>query len=109
MNYHLEELNRILEDQERTIEKLREQVRQFKYDEEIVKRDKIINSLYQDSLYIMTKKERKRHDSFTHRHYLKCYNVNHFSYDISNKDGICHIVVTCPECGESEDITETNW
>lgn len=109
MNYHLEELNRILEEQERTIKELREQVQNFNFDEEIAKRDRMIDSVYQNSLYIMTQKERKRHDSFTHRHYLKCYNVNHFSYDIFDKDGACHIVVRCPDCGESEDITEVNW
>lgn len=109
MNYYLEELNKILEDQERTIEKLREQVRRFNRDEEIAKRDKRLYEMCESSLYIMTKKERKRHDAFIYRHYLKCYNINHFSYDICNKDGVYHIVVTCPECGESEDITDINW
>lgn len=109
MNYYLEELNRILEEQERTIKELREQVQNFNFDEEIAKRDRMIDSVYQNSLYIMTQKERKRYDSFTHKHYLKCYNVNHFSYDIFDKDSACHIVIRCPDCGESEDITEVNW
>lgn len=109
MNYHLEELNKLIEKQERTINELREQLHQFDLNAEIAERNKKLYDLCENSLYIMTKKERKRHDSFNHKHYLKCYNINHFSYDIFNKDGVYHIVVTCPECGESEDITDVNW
>ena len=89
MNYHLEELNKILEDQKWTIYRLREQVQHT----------------IDNSLYVMTDEERERHNSFTHRHYLKCHNLNHFVYEIFDKDGACHVTVACPKCNELEDLT----
>ena len=94
--------------QARTVEMLQERLNQFSRDEEIQKLETEIQELRRLSLLILSSVERNRVDAFRAHHWKKCDNPNAFRYEIHGTGiGAC-ISITCPRCGETEDVTDIN-
>ena len=92
--------------QARTAEMLQERLDQFRRDEEIQKLEAEILELRRLSLLILSPAERNRVDAFRTHHWKKCDNPNAFRYEIHGTGiGAC-ISITCPRCGETEDVTD---
>lgn len=106
----LEEMKEIGESQQNTIEYLREKLRTYDKDEEISKRDKTIESLYRRSICVMSDTETKADKAFRTKHWKEtgCKNGNHYIYDLVGTGLGTGIIITCPVCGESEDITDSS-
>lgn len=106
----LEEMKEINESQQNIIEYLREKLRTYDKDEEISKRDKTIESLYRRSICVMSDTEAKADKAFRTKHWKEtgCKNGNHYVYDLVGTGLGTGITITCPVCGESEDITDSS-
>lgn len=88
------------------VEMLQERLNQFRRDEEIQKLETEIQELRKLSLLILSPVERDRVDAFRTHHWKKCDNPNAFRYEIHGTGiGAC-ISITCPRCGETEDVTD---
>lgn len=92
--------------QARTVEMLQERLDQFRRDEEIQKLEAEIQELRKLSLLILSPVERDRVDAFRTHHWKKCDNPNTFQYEIHGTGiGAC-ILITCPQCGATEGVTD---
>ena len=113
---NLERIRKQYDGQKREIEELRKKIREYNKDDEIVKRDQKIRSLYDHSLLQMSDTEVLRNKEFIGRHFRACCEGgkksrgNTWIYTLTGTGiGTC-IEIKCPICGKSEDITDTdNW
>ena len=108
----LEKMKEINESQCNTIEYLREKLRTYDKEKEIVERDETINRLYKHSICVMSEKEAKADDVFRNKHWKEtgCRNGNHYIYDLVGSGLGVDITITCPVCGESKNITDiSSW
>lgn len=81
-------------------------------DKEINELNERIHSLYKHSLVILSDKELADAEAFIHRHWKDtgCLNPNSYSYRITGSSIGHEIIITCPRCGESKNITDyTDW
>jgi predicted house-cleaning noncanonical NTP pyrophosphatase (MazG superfamily) len=101
-----------------SVDKMRQTLEEWKKDDEIQKLNNRINWIYNHALLTnLSDKELDALDAFRKKHYdICCGNGtikskgNHWIYDIGGC-GFGHIIkITCPECGETEDVTDIdNW
>lgn len=108
----LKEMKEINESQQLTIEYLREQLSSYDKEKEIADRDKIIDDLYSHSICVMSDKELAAEKVFRHRHFKEtgCKNGDYYVYGLVGTGLGTDITITCPICGESENITDiTSW
>ncbi len=92
--------------QARTAEMLQKRLDQFRRDEEIQKLEAEIQELRKLNLLTLSPVERDRIDAFRTHHWKKCNNPDTFQYEIHGTGiGSC-ISITCPRCGETEDVTD---
>lgn len=107
---HLEQIQMLYDYQTSRADRLQEALENYDKDEEIKERDERIRSLYKHSLVMLSDKELAAAEAFIERHWedTGCLNPNSYSYRITSS-GIGHeIIITCPRCGESKDITDYN-
>lgn len=107
---HLEQIQMLYDYQTSRADKLQEALENYNKDEEIKERDERIRSLYKHSLVMLSDKELAAAKAFIERHWKNpgCLNPNSYSYRITGS-GIGHeIIITCPRCGESKNITDYN-
>ena len=105
---HLEQIQMLYDYQTSRADRREKELAEYNKDEEIKERDERIRSLYKHSLVILTDKELAAAEKFIHHHWKDtgCMNPNSYSYRITGS-GIGHeIIMTCPRCGQSEDITD---
>lgn len=105
---HLEQIQMLYDYQVSRADRREKELAEYNKDEEIKERDERIRSLYKHSLVILTDKELAAAEAFVHHHWKDtgCLNPNSYSYRITGS-GIGHeIIMTCPRCGQSEDITD---
>lgn len=109
---HLEQIQMLYDYQTSRADRLQEALENYDKDEEIKERDERIRSLYEHSLVMLSDKELAAVKAFIERHWKDtgCLNPNSYSYRITGC-GIGHeIIITCPRCGESKNITDyTDW
>ena len=108
----LKEMREINESQQSTIEYLREKLRTYDKEKEIVERDEEISRLRNHSICVMSDKEMDADVKFRTKHWKDtgCKNGNHYIYDLVGTGLGTDITITCPICGESENITDiTSW
>ena len=109
---HLEQIQMLYDYQTSRADRLQEALENYDKDEEIKERDERIRSLYEHSLVMLSDKELTAAKAFIERHWKDtgCLNPNSYSYRITGT-GIGHeIIITCPRCGESKNITDyTDW
>ena len=115
---HLEALKEQYLDMKDTIQYLRETLQEWDKDEEIQKWKNKNDWIYNHSLVSnLSDKELKALGDFRKNHYRICCGNgkyknkgNTWIYTISGT-GLGHIIkITCPECGQSEDVTDiNNW
>lgn len=93
---------------------LSKELKEFNAEERIRKKNKELADLRSRSLHILSNKERLSLDSFQHEHYER-HKDSHprtsgssFIYKITGVGIGTVIEVTCPICGESQDITDTS-
>jgi len=94
---------------------LQETVEEWNKDDEIQKARNDAEWWRKHSLCYLSDKELKRLENFQERHYKKCAEPLHskiagntYIYDLTGTGIGTIIKVTCPLCGESEDITDTS-
>lgn len=107
---HLEQIQMLYDYQTSRADRLQEALENYDKDEEIKERDKRIRSLYKHSLVMLSDKELAAAKAFIQHHWKDtgCRNPNTYSYRITGC-GIGHeIIIICPRCGESENITDLN-
>ena len=92
------------------------EVQEFNKDEEIQKWQDMANFYHSHSLHNMSDKELDEDRAFREEHYKRHYLVptkaggNTFVYTLSGTGLGTIIKITCPECGETKDITDfENW
>lgn len=79
-------------------------------DVEIQKREREIAYLREHSLRELDDEELKKAKDFRAKHFHTCGNGSHFSYDLVYTGIGVNIVITCPICKTSFDITNyNNW
>lgn len=108
----LKEMREINESQQSTIEYLREKLRTYDKEKEIVERDEEISRLRNHSICVMSDKEMDADVKFRTKHWKDtgCKNGNHYIYDLVGTGFGTDIRIICPVCGESENITDiTSW
>lgn len=108
----LKEMREINESQQSTIEYLREKLRTYDKEKEIVERDEEISRLRNHSICVMSDKEMDADVKFRTKHWKDtgCKNGNHYIYDLVGTGFGIDIRIICPVCGESENITDiTSW
>lgn len=106
---HLEQIKLLYEYEKKAAKEARERVTEYNQAEEIKKRDEEINNLRSHSLWLMSDKEVKANRDFIQRHYDK-HPKRFLTYNYSmTGTGIgTSVVISCPICNESEDITDTD-
>lgn len=107
---HLEQIQMLYDYQTSRADRLQKTLDEYSKDKEINELNERIHSLYKHSLVILSDKELADAKAFIHRHWKDtgCLNPNSYSYRITGS-GIGHeIIITCPRCGESENITDYN-
>lgn len=95
------------------VEYYRKKLEEYNKDSEIQKYKNIVDELYSRSLLFMSDKEAEAERDFRSRHYKKCALPlkskaagNTYIYELTGTGlGTC-IKITCPICGQSEDITD---
>ena len=103
----LQNLADLYEQNESTIDYLREKLASYNKDKEIAERNQKINSLYHNSLCIMTDFEVSAKKEFISKHYKSCKNSNHYIYDLTETGIGTGIIITCPKCGETKELTDS--
>lgn len=100
-----------------TVNYMREQLNSWNKDEEIQKWKTAAENARHYSLLQLSDKEAKAIKDFRNKHYKKCAEPLHnkaagntYIYEITGVGiGTC-IKITCPICGESEDVTDSeSW
>lgn len=107
---HLEQIQMLYDYQTSRANRLQKTLDEYNKDKEINKLNERIHSLYKHSLVILSDKELADAEAFINRHWKDtgCLNPNSYSYRITGS-GIGHeIIITCPRCGESKNITDYN-
>lgn len=107
---YLKDVYEVLEEQ---ASYYKQQLNEYNKDEEIQKYKAEIQELRARSLLLMSDKEAKAERDFRNRHYEKCARPlktksagNTYIYELTGTGlGTC-IKITCPICGQSEDITD---
>ena len=88
--------------------KYKKLLEEYSKDEELIKKDKIIERLHKNSLLQMSDLETQKEKEFREIHYKSCKNGNRFQYEIVGTGiGNC-ISIKCPICNKEEDITDTS-
>lgn len=115
---HLDALKEQYLDMKNTVQSLRETLKEWNKDEEIQKWKNRNDWIYNHSLVSnLSDKELEALENFRKNHYRTCCGNgkyknkgNTWIYTISGT-GFGHIIkITCPECGQSEDVTDIdNW
>lgn len=109
---HLEQIQMLYDYQTSRADRLQEALENYDKDEEIKERDEHIRSLRDHALVILSDNELADAIAFIERHWKDtgCLNPNSYSYRITGS-GLGHeIIITCPRCGESKNITDyTDW
>lgn len=109
---HLKQIQMLYDYQTSRADRLQEALENYDKDEEIKERDERIRSLHEHALVILSDKELMAAKAFIERHWKNsgCLNPNSYSYRITGS-GIGHeIIITCPRCGESKNITDySDW
>lgn len=92
---------------------LRNKLAAYNKDEEIARRDERISYLWTHSLHNMSDKEYKANQAFVLKHYelhgdpdYAACACSTYIYKLSATGIGTSISVTCPVCGETEDITD---
>ena len=103
---------------EESVEEMRQTLQEWNKDKEIQELNDRIKWIYNHSLCTnLSDKEIANLKAFRQKHYETCCGNgkfkskgNNWIYDIGGT-GLGHIIkITCPECGESEDVTDIeNW
>lgn len=95
-------------------DRLSKELQEFNEEERIRKKNEELTDLRRRSLHILSDKERQALDAFQHEHYER-HKDSHprtsgssFTYKITGVGIGTIIEVTCPICGESQDITDTS-
>ncbi len=105
---HLEQIQMLYDYQTSRADRREKELAEYNKDEEIKKRAEQIDFLHKHSLVILTDSELAAAEKFIYHHWKDtgCMNPNSYSYRITGS-GIGHeIIMTCPRCGQSEDITD---
>lgn len=106
----LDKVSEFYSDLEEQNQELQERIKTFNKDKELKDKEERIRWLYKNSLYIMQGKESQNEQDFRERHYQKCHNHGHYRYDLEGTGIGTIISITCPICGEIEDITDSeSW
>lgn len=109
---HLEQIQMLYDYQVSRADRLQETLEKYDKDKEIEERDEHIRSLRDHALVILSDNELADAIAFIERHWKDtgCLNPNSYSYRITGS-GLGHeIIITCPRCGESKNITDySNW
>lgn len=97
------------------VREMKRTLQEWNKDEEIQKAQKEADYWRLHSLCHLSDKELERLDDFHQRHYEKCALPLHskiagntYIYELTGTGIGTIIKVTCPLCGESEDITDTS-
>lgn len=103
-------------DMKQQVEDARQQVREFNKDEEIQKWKQIAEFNRSHALHLMNDKELEADRAFRNEHYTRHHPIptkaggNSYLYRLSGTGIGTIIEITCPECGETKDITDTeSW
>ena len=124
MNYLIEDFDTCIEnlresynDMKKTVDYMRNQLNSWNKDEEIQKYKAAAEDARHHSLLQLSDNEVKAIKDFRDKHYKKCAEPLHnkaagntYIYELTGTGlGTC-IKITCPICGETKDITDTdNW
>lgn len=108
---HLEQLKLLYEHECDANRSLRKTLNEYNKDTEVQEKQKQIDDLWRRSLLVMSPKEADAERAFRYKHYERHHAYSHcstYTYEITGT-GIGNIIkITCPICGESEDITDTD-
>lgn len=107
---HLEQIQMLYDYQTSRADSLQKTLDEYSKDKEINELNERIHSLYKHSLVVLSDKELTDAEASINRHWKDtgCLNPNSYSYRITGS-GIGHeIIITCPRCGESKNITDYN-
>lgn len=107
---HLEQIQMLYDYQASRADRLQETLENYNKDEEIKERDEQIRSLREHALVILSDKELAAAKAFIQHHWKDtgCRNSDSYSYRITGCDIGHEIIITCPRCGESKNITDYN-
>jgi len=85
-------------------EKLKQQLRDYRKEDEIAKLEEEINQMRLNSIHIMTTKEKVKASTFAKEHYASCKGSTRY---ILTGTGIgTHTLIECKNCKVQEDITD---
>lgn len=115
---NIDKIKQQYHDMEESVKEAWQTLQEWNKDEEIQKLTNRIDWIYNHSLCTnLSDKEISDLKAFRQKHYETCCGNgtykskgNYWIYDIGGT-GIGHIIkITCPECGESKDVTDIdNW
>lgn len=96
---------------------MRQTLDEWRKDDEIQELKEVNNSIMRHSLLQMTDKEVEAERAFRKKHWEKCAEKFHskakgntYIYELTGTELGTIIKITCPLCGETEDITdEESW
>ena len=111
----IENLKNSYEYMQHYMESMKETLDNWNKDEEIQKYKDQVTYIRDHSLLQLSDKERDALHNFRLKHYEKCALPKHsksigntYIYELTGTGLGCCIKITCPICGESEDVTDTS-
>lgn len=87
-------------------EELYQRYSEYDKDEEISEYKETIKDLQNRALYVMTDKQMSAQQEFRKRHSKKCKTQSTYLYGIYGSAIGSGLTITCPKCGETEDLTD---
>lgn len=105
----LDKVRALYERELRTSDWLRKKLDYYDQNEEIKKARENLNEIWSRALYIMQPKEQQANKAFVEKHFNLHPRKNlTYTYSLTGTGLGTIIKVTCPLCGETEDITDTS-
>jgi len=124
MIHWIKDIDKLLDDvkaeyhyKEQQLEEMRQTLNKWRKDDEIQELKEANNFIMEHSLLQMTDKELEAEKAFRKKHWEKCAEKFHskakgntYVYELTGTGIGTIIKITCPLCGETEDITdEESW
>lgn len=93
-----------------TIDRLNTKLREYSKDEEVAKLSNKVEAYRKHSLLMLSPLELEAIQKFKSTHYESCKNGSKFEYTLIGTGIGTGIVIKCPACGESKDVTDSaSW
>lgn len=90
------------------ITELEKKLADYRKDEEIAILQNRLEKVFRNSLMNMSDAEYEANKEFKHEHWLKHSCGNTYRYELQGTGIGTIITITCPICGESKDITDSD-